>query len=142
MKYADQKIVKSIADDLDCGYDCYFNPKTSETISIPAVDEFLFESELGDVFSEELTKINAKDTEFLQVEKMSSSDAFVVMEHFLDEVKDAHLKLQLENALQGRKPFANYKHRVEGSDYREAWFKFKQEAQEYWVERYLKVLLN
>lgn len=35
MEYSKSKIIKEIAQELDCGNDCYYNPKTGEIISIP-----------------------------------------------------------------------------------------------------------
>lgn len=31
----DNNIIRGIAQDLDCGNDCYYNPKTKEVIAIP-----------------------------------------------------------------------------------------------------------
>ena len=52
------------------------------------------------------------------------------MENFAEQVVDQHLQNKLITALNNRKPFANFKMVVEGSEYREHWFQFRQQAYE------------
>ena len=50
------------------------------------------------------------------------------MEEFTDNLpNDEKLRSKLINALQNRKPFANFGRIIDNSDLREAWFEFKRE---------------
>ena len=48
------------------------------------------------------------------------------MEEFVEEVPDGKFQNELINALNRKRPFANFKHLVENSEYRQNWFDFKQ----------------
>jgi hypothetical protein len=48
------------------------------------------------------------------------------MERFVYQLEDGTLKSELEDTLQRRKSFQNFKHLIDNSDYRETWFAFKQ----------------
>jgi len=60
------------------------------------------------------------------------------MEYFIDEIDDNNLQNRLINALNRRKPFANFKYIVETSKYRQQWFDFRQKQWEYYVWDILK----
>jgi hypothetical protein len=62
----------------------------------------------------------------LRFQEVPSSESFRIMERFVYQLEDGTLKSELEYALQIRKPFQNFKHLIDNSDYREAWFAFKQ----------------
>ncbi len=55
--------------------------------------------------------------------------------------KENNVKLQnkLSNALERRKPFANFKNLIDNSDYRHDWFDFKQSCLEEHVYETLQV---
>lgn len=57
------------------------------------------------------------------------------MENFIDEISENNLKSSLEQILQKRKPFRNFKDVIENSNYREHWFSFKQTE----IEKLLKI---
>ena len=52
-----QNIFKEIAQELECGNDCYYNPKTNELITIPNFGEMLDEDEFRESFGAELDKV-------------------------------------------------------------------------------------
>ena len=47
------------------------------------------------------------------------------MESFAEEVDDKFLRTRLITALNDRKPFRNFKAIIDNSNYRQAWFAFK-----------------
>ncbi|WP_158838133.1 hypothetical protein [Polaribacter sp. L3A8] len=55
-----QNLIKEIAQELDCGNDCYYNEKNNEIITIPSFLETLDEAEFKEIFQLELTKIEKK----------------------------------------------------------------------------------
>ncbi|MFW6389389.1 MAG: UPF0158 family protein, partial [Marinilabiliaceae bacterium] len=71
-----------------------------------------------------------------------SSQGFKIMERFVDEVDDPRLRDQLINALNRKRPFANFKNLVETSSFRQAWFDFKQKQLEMLVWDELQVQLG
>ena len=50
------------------------------------------------------------------------------MADFVDTVHDKHMQQRLTDALNGRKPFANFNHLVHSTNVREQWFDFKNRA--------------
>lgn len=61
------------------------------------------------------------------------------MENFIEEIiADRHLKYKLQNALEKRKPFRNFKTIIDYSEYRQAWFDFKKKS----LEEHVTNLLN
>lgn len=134
----DKKIINEIAQELDCGNDCYFNPKTKEIIAIPNYsiisDEALFE----EVFGPDVEKVNEQEADFIKLEVLQSFESFKIMERFVEQIDDQLFKAKLENALHRRKPFRNFKYLIDDSDFRQDWFDFKQNELEKRVENELK----
>ena len=57
MENSKSKIIKEIAQKLDCGFDCYYNPTTDEIVTIPNFGEMMDEDEFRDAFGAELKKV-------------------------------------------------------------------------------------
>lgn len=75
---------------------------------------------------------------YLPVEPVSSGEAFSVMAAFVETVKDRQMQQRLTDALNGKKPFANFNHLVHNTNVREQWFDFKNrtytEMAKQWIE--------
>ncbi|HUH27693.1 UPF0158 family protein [Gelidibacter sp.] len=123
-----QNIIKEIAQELDCGNDCYYNPKTNELITIPNFGEMLDENEFRESFG----------AEFIKIEVLESFQSFKIMERFIAQIADKQFQSELENILERKKPFQNFKNRIDNSDYRQNWFDFKQNV----VEKIVETQLN
>ena len=130
-----RELVHSVAENIDCGLICFINPETLEVEEIPkgmvdGFSDFSINPEFGEEDEDEdedEQKFLHEDWEtYITVEPRESSESFKIMERFVDEVNDKKLKNKLINALNNRKPFANFKNIVESSNHREAWFAFKQ----------------
>jgi hypothetical protein len=136
-----KELVHDVAEYIDCGLVCFINPETLEVEEIPkgmvdGFSDFSLNSELEDDEDEDEDeqKILHQDWETcITVEPRESNESFKIMERFVDEVNDKNLKNKLINALNNRKPFVNFKNIVESSDYRAAWFAFKQRQLEIMV---------
>ena len=75
---------------------------------------------------------------FIEIENMTSSDSFSVMEEFAHSLENNTTKLRLQTALQGQKPFANSKLQIDNSgDFRSLWFEFRREKNIEWVANQL-----
>ena len=131
-------IIKEIAQELDCGFDCYYNSKTDEIISIPSLSQFSDEEDFKEAFSESLEKVEKHKTDFIKFETLESFESFKIMELFVEQLTDQNLKSELENILVNKKPFQNFKHKVDHSDFRQNWFDFKQKELEKRVENELE----
>ena len=131
------KIISQIAQELDCGFDCYYNPKTDEIVTIPNFGQISDEDEFRDSFSTELNKVKKNKSEFIKIEVLESFESFKIMEYFVSQITDKQLQAELENILERKKPFQNFKKRIDISDYRQNWFDFKKIELEKIVETQL-----
>ena len=132
-----QNIVKNIAQELDCGFDCYYNSCTDELIAIPNFSQFSDEEDFKEAFRESLEKIEKHHSDFIKFEALESFESFKIMERFVEQVSDEKLKMELENILTNKKPFQNFKHKIDLSEFRQNWFEFKQIELERIVENQL-----
>ena len=120
------KTIKEIAETLDCGNDCYYNPKTGEIVAIPKLSDFMAEEEFEDLYEVDLEKLKKNEADFIKIEVLESFEAFKIMELFVEQMPDNPLKSELETILQRKKPFQNFKYAIDTSAYRASWFEFKQ----------------
>ena len=132
-----QNIVKNIAQELDCGFDCYYNSKTNEIIAIPSFSEFSDEEEFKEAFRDNLEKIKKRQSDFIKFEALKNFESFKIMEQFVEQIIDENLKTKLENVLANKKPFQNFKSVIDNSNFRKNWFEFKQNELERIVEKRL-----
>jgi len=101
----------------------FINMDTLEVDIHPDEDYFSF----GDVEDTAREAMENPD-KFLPVEVLSSSESFRIMEAFIETVKDIGLQRNLINALERKRPFANFKNIIDNSSVREKWFQFRDEA--------------
>lgn len=133
-----RELVHTVAENIDCGLVCFINPETLEVEEIPkgmldGFSDFSINPEFDedeDEDEDEQKFLHYDWETYITVEPRESSESFKIMERFVDEVNDKNLKNKLINALNNRKPFANFKNIVESSNYRESWFAFKQQQLE------------
>ena len=137
MENSKSKIIKEIAQELDCGNDCYYNPKTDEIIAIPNFSNVPNEEELLKYFKAELKTVKINKADLIKIEVLESFESFKIMERFIDQVTNKQFQSELENILQKKKPFQNFKDTIDNSDFRQKWFDFKQSELEKIVENQL-----
>lgn len=133
-----QNIVKNIAQELDCGFHCYYNFSTDEIIAIPNFSQFSDEEEFKEAFRESLEKIEKHHSDYIKFKVLESFESFKIMERFVEQLTDQNLKSELESVLVNKRPFQNFKHKVDRSDFRQNRFDFKQYELEKIVENQLK----
>lgn len=127
-------IIKEIAQELDCGNDSYYNSKTDEIIAIPNFANISDEDEFQECFKADLKNVKKNKADLIKIEVPESFVSFKIMERFIDQISDVQFKSELENILQNKKPFQNFKNSVDNSDFRQDWFDFKQNELEKIVE--------
>ncbi|WP_166384694.1 MULTISPECIES: UPF0158 family protein [unclassified Polaribacter] len=125
-----QQIIKEIAQEIDCGSDCYYNLKTNEIIAIPDSSQVFDEDEFKEAFSESLEKVRVQKTDFIKIKPLESFESFKIMESFVAALTDLNFKEELQTVLQRGKPFQNFKHQIDHSIFRQDWFDFKQQELE------------
>lgn len=112
------KIIKEIAQNLDIGQNSYYNPKTDDLVSIPDFTYIWDEEDYNELFKLELEKVKKHKADFIKIEVLDSSKFFKIRDRFVAQLPDSQLKIDLETVLQKKKPFQNFKYRIERSDYR------------------------
>ncbi|MDG4717345.1 UPF0158 family protein [Winogradskyella marincola] len=137
MDNSKQNIIKEIAQELDCGFDCYYNCKTNEILAIPNFSHIADEDDFKEAFREDLKKIKKHQADFVKIEVLQSFESFKIMELFVEQLHDKKLQAELENVLANKKLFQNFKNRIDHSNFKQNWFDFKQSKLEKIVENQL-----
>ena len=129
-----RKLVHDVAESLDCGLICFINPDTLEMEDVPSSlmeDEFMFEEWEKE---EDMMEFKHKNWDkVIEISPLESFESFKIMEAFAAHVPDEKFSNKLYGALNGKRPFANFKYLIDTSKYRQAWFDFKQG----WLEEYV-----
>ena len=145
MTHLDKSQIKEIAENLDCGLNCYWNRKTNEILFLPEelgylLDDDSDESDIGNQWLQEdfnLIKNNLED--IVLIEKPNSNYSFGIMEAFTDQLANKlDLKSKLHQTLERKKPFREFKFEIDNSDYRDEWFSFKALKLQQWVEEQIE----
>lgn len=137
MENSKSKIIKEIAQELNCGNDCYYNSKTDEIIAIPSFTIISDDEAFMECFGRDLGKVEKNKSDLIKIEVLENFESFKIMEHFVYQISDKQFQAELENILEQKKPFQNFKNRIDNSDYRQNWFDFKQIELEKIVETQL-----
>lgn len=128
-----KEIANDIADSLEMGLKCYIHKKTLEVVTFPDEDRYPDMEE--DVWQEDIDKVTKDRKEYIEIESMNSAESFRVIKEFVNSLENSHVKNRLLLAIEGRKPFANFKQQIDNSgDYREQWFAFGRERGIEWVQ--------
>jgi len=130
----EKAVIQKIAQELDSGFNCYYNSKNDEIIAIPNFSQFSDDEDFKEAFSDNLEKVENHKADFIKIETLESYESFKIMELFVEQLPDENLKSDLENVLANKKPFQNFKHKIDNSDFRQNWFDFKQRELEKIVE--------
>lgn len=128
------ELLREITQNLDCGMICYVNKKTQEIKSMADPSDIYFEEEF---WSDVMAEVENNSEQYQKIEKMSSREAFEIMESFIEQVSDKEIKNRLRYALSRNKPFRNFKNEVDyNEDVRQHWFKYKEYRYIEWMKDY------
>lgn len=131
--------IKEIAEQLDCGFRAFINKSTGQLLFVPDENN-LTDIDL-DPWDKELEQLENNFTEYYEIDKWTSSQAFEIMSEFTDQVSDNNLQSRLFDALRKNKPFREFKFVIDNSgDFRQQWFDFKNKSQQDFVARQLNRL--
>ncbi len=128
--------VNEIAQELQCGMRCFVQLQTGELLTVPKEEDLDYLDE--ELWQETQDKLEEDFSNFVEIEPMSSREAFQVMEDFA-ETTPRSLKVRLLDALDRKKPFQHFKTIVDNAgDFRQQWFAFRDERWEEWVRQQLE----
>ena len=102
MKISD-KTIEEIADNLDSGMRCYLHKKTGDLKIIINEDNWIGAD--TEAWEEDIDKIDANWTDYVEFEGMDSHESFKIMADFAESIDNAKLQDRLINALNKSKPF-------------------------------------
>ncbi len=123
-----EAVINEIAQNLECGLNSFYNPKTGELVALPAeIDEYSDEFE---TFQDDFEKIDQNGQNYISFEVLESWESFVIMEDFVSEMPESKIKTKLHNAISNSKPFKNFNAIIHQSLNRDDWFQFKTIALE------------
>jgi DNA mismatch repair ATPase MutL len=132
-------MVKEIAEQLDCGFRAFIHKTTGQILFVPDENN-LTEIDL-DPWDEELEQLENNFTDYHEIDKWTSSEAFETMSEFANQLTDISLQSRLFDALKKNKPFREFKFVIDNSgDFRQQWFNFKNKWQQDFVARQLNTL--
>lgn len=138
-----EKLLNPIAQSIDCGQVVYINLDTMETEEVvpDMEDPEDFELNYGDCdWATEPAFYKWENT--IRFEPLEPHESFKIMEAFAENMGNEKFREQLFHALNHRKPFANFKWKIDNSNYRQNWFDFKQQRLENHVREVIWSELN
>ena len=125
--------IKEIAEQLDCGFCCFWHKTTGELIFVPDFNNNPYAD--AEVYKDDLEKLDNNVGEYIEVERPNSRDSFEIMAKFIKQLNDNHkIKTDLIIALNKKKPFREFKFMIDNSGvYKQQWFDFKNAQLKQWV---------
>jgi hypothetical protein len=131
--------IKEIAEQLDSGFRAFIQKITGQLLFVP--DENCLPDINLDPWDEELESLENNFTDYYEIDKWTSNEAFETMSDFANQLIDSNLQSRLFDALRKNKPFREFKFAIDNSgEYREQWFDFKNKWQQDFLERQLNRL--
>ncbi len=136
-----KEILNDIADSMEAGFKCFIHRETFEVVTYLDPEQYADMNRKDS--KEEFGKIRKDKKKFIEIEHMTSSDSFKVMTEFVETIENSSIKVRLLKAIEGQKPFANFKHQIDNSgEYRELWFTFRRQKNIQWIREQLNVVSN
>ena len=127
------KQIEEIAENLDCGMRCFYNLKTGEIKAILNFYSWIGADE--EPWEEELKEIDENWGDYFEFVGFESHESFQIMVDFAENINDTGLQNKLINALNGRKPFQNFKWQIDNSgEFRQQWFDYKKMRYIQWIK--------
>jgi hypothetical protein len=131
-------VIKEIAEWLDTGMVCFYHKTSGEIESYP--DELRNSGFDEELWAEVIDKIDENYGDYLRFEGMQSSEAFKVMESFIDGISHIPTHNKFIDAISRKKPFGRFNDLLHYyPDLREQWFAYKLEAYIRFVEDQIPV---
>jgi hypothetical protein len=133
----DEKTIKEIVGELESGCICFLHKSNGSIESYP---EELDHYNMDELWKTIIDKIENDLDSYIKFEKMDTHQAYELMSDFASSIDATDFRNRLEEILNRSKPFRHFKHEIDNSDYREAWFDFKHEAYRSLVIKQIELL--
>jgi hypothetical protein len=133
-------VVKEIAGSIDAGFVCFLNTDTLEIDEFPRdllSDSYMYKMNTG-VSLDQLNLKYTKWEKYITIEPLEANESFRIMAKFTDQLDNSRFRTQLVYALNNRKPFVNFKHIIDNSEFRQDWFDFKDKQ----LQEYVKTMIE
>jgi len=142
MKSLTKEQIKEIAEQLDCGFRCFWHKKNGEFVFVP--DTLKYPDMDIDAWADEMEKLDHNYGDYREIAQLESSDSFEIMADFVETLSDSNrLKDKLIDALNKRKPFREFKFVIDHSgEFRQKWFDFKNMRMQEWVKKRFDEIFN
>jgi hypothetical protein len=141
-----EKVIKPIAGAIDAGQVCYLNLDTHETEDLPRellYEDFDSEIDAGIPKEEWIPFKHTNWESCMKFEPLESNESFRIMGDFAEQLKNKALQIKLIQALNNRKPFADFKRIIDDSgEFRQQWFEFKDNELQKYVRTQIYLHLN
>ena len=133
-------LISDIVDNLECGFSTKIDVEKAIVVSVvnengEEMEFFEEDSEGGNNETDE--DIDTKEDDyfgtFINIDRLESFESFEIMKNFANSLDVSPLKYKLLNALQHKKPFANFNAIIHSSTAKEHWFHFRRKALEQYV---------
>lgn len=134
MESLTKKQIKEIAEQLDCGFRCFWHKKNGDFVFVP--DTLRYPDIDFDAWTYEMEKLDNNFGDYKEIAQLESSDSFEIMADFVGTLSDSNrLKDKLIDALNCKKPFHKFKFVIDNSgEFRQKWFDFKNFRMQEWVK--------
>lgn len=124
-----KKVVSEIADSIEAGFVCFLNVDTLESEEYPKEmlnDPEEFEAMTGQSFESMDMKYTTWE-KYINFEPLDSFEDMQIMKQFTAFTDDVRLQNRLTNALESRKPFANFINILDNTEHLHNWYNFKKQ---------------
>lgn len=136
-------MVAELAEMVNSGFICYIHLKTKKIKTVLIADDGFDYDDEDDLNAKDLREIEEDRINFAKLDKPTSREGYEIMEEFAQQVSNRRAQEALYNALDGRRPFRNFKDTVDRyGAVRQEWFAFRDKAQKELVERQLQKLFR
>lgn len=123
-----QEIINEIAQLLDSKEVVYLHRDTHEVLSHPDPDDPTYSHELDYLVQEVTDQIDLSLEKYIEFKPLTSREAFKFMQSFTaDVVTDNTLRLRLQDALSGKRPFRFFREALEDHPtWLQYWYDYNQ----------------
>ncbi len=135
-----KSVLEEIASEVNAFGNCYVQKSTLKIIPFPKYeyDRYLFLVDMFESINIEIYyDIEQNPQNYYAIEQMPSFEGYKLMQKFVEQVSNHVIREKLEQALNGKSPFANFKHIVKQEKPKE-WYAFEETELIKYVENELR----
>lgn len=120
-----EKIIKEIAESIDCSEVVFLHKETHELLSYPVAENGYVDEEFDFIKEEIMEVIDTDPAKYIRFDPLNSRESFQMMEDFIETIKNERLRARLIDAISIRKPFRNFRNAVEEEGVLDDWYAYK-----------------